>query len=118
MDPAAPPPEQVRGTQVGGREISVFLSFEHPEQSPSKGVKNTEQNASLIKRKDGSVRLNYSTTTDIKYVSYDDRQHLEPVPTDPEMFGFTRSQWENFWLAIIRCEPPWRTIRAAELPDL
>ena len=73
MDPAAPPPEQVRGTQVGGREISVFLSFEHPEQSPSKGVKNTDQNASLTKRKDGSVRLNYSTKTDITYVSYEDR---------------------------------------------
>ena len=59
MDPPAPPPEQVRGTQVGGGEIPVFLSFEHPEQSPSKGVKNTDQNASasLTKRKDGSVRL-------------------------------------------------------------
>ena len=68
MDPPAPPPDQVRGTQVGGGEIPIFLSFEHSEQSPSKGVKNTDQNASLTKRKNGSVRLNYSTKTDIKYV--------------------------------------------------
>ena len=61
MDLPAPPPEQVRGTLVGGGEIPVFLSFEHPEQSPFKCVKNTKQNASLTKRKDGSVRLNYST---------------------------------------------------------
>ena len=57
MDPPAPPPDQVRGTQVGGGELPVFLSLEHSEQSPSKGVNNTENNASLTKRKDGSIRL-------------------------------------------------------------
>ena len=93
MDPPAPPPDQVRGTQVGGGEIPVFLSFEHPEQSPFKGVNNTENNASLIKRKDGSIRLTYSTKNDIEYVSFQDRQYLQPVPTDPDMFGLTRSQW-------------------------
>ena len=93
MDPPAPPPDQVRGTQVGGGEIPVFLSFEHPEQSPFKGVNNTENNASLIKRKDGSIRLTYSTKNDIKYVSYQDRQYLQPVPTDPDMCGLTKSQW-------------------------
>ena len=95
MDPPAPPSDQVRGTQVGGGEIPVFLSFEHPERSPFKGVKNTDNNASLIKRKDGSVHLTYSTKTDIEYVSYVDRQYLQPVPTDPDLFGLKRSQWEK-----------------------
>ena len=89
MDQPAPPKDQVRGTQVGGGEIPVFLSFEHPEKSPSKGVKNTETNASLIKHKDGSIRLTYSTKTDIEYVSFEDRQYLKPAPKDPDMFGLT-----------------------------
>ena len=56
-------------------------------------MKNTENNAPLIKRKDGSIRLTYSTKTDIEYVSFQDRQYLQPVPTDPDMFGLTKSQW-------------------------
>ena len=70
------------------------------------GVKNTEHNASLIKRKDGSIRLIYSTKTDIEYVSYQDRQYLKPVPTDPDMFRLTRAQWTN----LLACD---NTVRAA-----
>ena len=91
MDSPAPPSDQVRHTQVGGGEIPVFQHLEHPEQSPFKGVNTTENNAALIKRKDGSIRLTYSTKTDIEYVSFQDRQYLQPVPTDPDMFGLTRS---------------------------
>ena len=93
MDPPAPPPDQVRATQVSGGETHVFQNLQHLKQSPSKGVKNTQQNASLKQRKDGSVKLIYSTKTDIDYVSYADRQRRTPVPEQYDMFGLTNLQW-------------------------
>ena len=57
MEPPAPPPDQVRPTQVVGGEIPDKITVKPSEQSPIKGVKNTENSATLIERKDGSTRL-------------------------------------------------------------
>ena len=43
MDSPAPPPGQVRPTQVGGGEIPVLTTMKTSEQSPIKGMKNTEK---------------------------------------------------------------------------
>ena len=51
MDSPAPPPDQVRTTQVNGGEIPVSQHLQHLKQSPSKGIKKTKQNASLKQRK-------------------------------------------------------------------
>ena len=56
MDSPAPPSDQVRHTQVGGGEIPVLITMKTSEQSPIKGMKNTEKPASLTKRKGGSLR--------------------------------------------------------------
>ena len=93
MDPPASTLDQVRTTQACSGEISVLQHLQHLKQSPSKGVKNTQQNASLKLRKDGSLRLIYSTKTDINYVSHEDRQKLNPVPKEYDMFGLTNLQW-------------------------
>ena len=99
MDPPAPPPDQVRPTQVNGGEIPTSQNLQHLKQSPSKGIKKTQQKAILKQRKDGSVRLIYSTKTDIKYIKYEDRQKLQPVPKEFDMFGLTNLQWNNFLLS-------------------
>ena len=63
MDSPAPPSDQVRHTQVCGGEIPVFEHLEHHEHHenkrpftgvktrPCKGMKNTEKNVSLCRRK-------------------------------------------------------------------
>ena len=80
MDSPAPPLDQVRLTQATGGETPTSQNLQHLKQSPSKGIKKTQQNATLKQRKDGSVRLQggsvrliYSTTTDINYINYEDR---------------------------------------------
>ena len=105
MDSPAPPSDQVRPTQVGGGEIPVLTTMKTSEQSPIKGMKNTEKSASLTKRKDGSLRLIYSTKTDIKYRTYEERQWMTPVPTDFDMFGLTRSEWQK----LLSCDGTIRT---------
>ena len=78
MDLPAPPPDQVRGTQVGGGEIPVLNTMQNTEnQSPPKGNEKNETNetnTTLSERKDGSYRLVYSTKNDIEYKSYSGRQ--------------------------------------------
>ena len=96
MDPSAPPTDQVRTTQVCGGEIPASQNLQHLKKSPSKGVKNTQQNALLQQRKDGSVRLIYSTKTDINYMNYQDRQMLKPVPKEFDMCGLTNLKWASF----------------------
>ena len=81
MDTPAPPPDQVRPTQVGGGEIPVLITLKPSEQSPIKGMNTTENSASLTERKDGSTRLVYSTKNDIKYDTFEGRQWMTPVPT-------------------------------------
>ena len=39
------------------------------------------------------MRVIYSTKTDIKHVNYEDRQKLNPVPKEYDMFGLTNLQW-------------------------
>ena len=96
MDQPAPPPDdQVRHTQVCGGEIPALKTMTTSKKSPSKGVKKPENSASLTMRKDGSTHLKYSTKTDIDYVSSHERQWLSPVPTDFDMFGLRRSQWQR-----------------------
>ena len=95
MDSPAPPLDQVRPTQVTGGEIPTSQNLQHLKQSPSQGTKKTQQNAILKQRKDGSVRLIYSTKTDIKYINYEDRQKLQPVPEEFDMFGLTNLQWNS-----------------------
>ena len=87
MEKSAPPPDQVRPTQVGGGEIPVLITMKTSEQSPIKGIKNTETNASLTKRKDGSTVLVYSTKTDIEYNTFQEREWMTPIPTDFDMFA-------------------------------
>ena len=99
MDSPAPPSDQVRTTRVCGGEIPALQNLQHLKQSPSKGIKKTQQKAILKQRKDGSVRLIYSTKTDIKYINYEDRQKLQPVPKEFDMFGLTNLQWNNFLLS-------------------
>ena len=39
----------------------------------------------------------YSTKTDINYVNYQDRQKMQPVPKEFDMFGLTNLlQWKTF----------------------
>ena len=95
MEPPAPPPDQVRPTQVVGGEIPDKITVKLSEQSPIKGMKNTENSATLIERKDGSTRLTYSTKNDIKYNTFEERKMMSPVPTDFDMMGLNRLQWRN-----------------------
>ena len=95
MDSTAPPPDQVRPTQVVGGEIPDKITVKPSEQSPIKGMKKTENSATLIERKDGSTRLIYSTKKDIKYDTFDVRKLMSPVPTDFDMMGLKRSQWQQ-----------------------
>ena len=105
MDSPAPPPDQVRPTQVGGGEIPVLTTMKTSEQSPIKGMKNTEKPASLTKRKDGSIHLIYSTKTDIQYRTHEERQWMTPVPTDFDMCGLTRANWQT----LLSCDGTIRT---------
>ena len=105
MEKPAPPPDQVRPTQVGGGAIPVLITMKTSEQSPIKGMKNTETNASLTKRKDGSTVLVYSTKTDIEYNTFQERQWMTPVPTDFDMFGLKRLQWQQ----LLSCDSTIRT---------
>ena len=112
MDSPASPLDQVRTTQVCGGETHVLQRLQHLNQSPSKkGVKNTQQNASLKLRKGGSLRLIYSTKTDINYVSHEDRQKLNPVPKEYDMFGLTNLQWN----ALLSADSTIRTAMAYDL---
>ena len=95
MDSPAPPLDQVRPTQVTGGEIPTSQNLQHLKQRPSKGINKNQQTAILSKRKDGSVRLTYSTKTDIKYISYGNRQKLRPVPIEFDMCGFTNLKWTS-----------------------
>ena len=109
MDSPAPPPGQVRLTQVGGGEIPVWNTLNTSEhQSPSKGSNTNEKNetpATLTQRKDGSYQLVYSTKTDVKYNSHSARQWMNPVPKDFDMFGLQRSQWQS----LLSCDTAIRT---------
>ena len=103
MDPPAPPPDQVRPTQVIGGEIPTLQKLQQLKQSPSKGIKKTQQNAILKQRKDGSVRLIYSTKTDINYINYEDRQKLQPVPEEFDMFGLTNQLCVCVRIHVLTC---------------
>ena len=95
MDSPAPPLDQVRPTQVVGGEIPDKITVTPSEQSPIKGMKTTENSATLIERKDGSTRLIYSTKKDINYDTFEERKLMTPVPTDFDMMGLKRSQWQQ-----------------------
>ena len=91
MDTPAPPPGQVRPTQV----CKPMTTMKTTEQRPSKGMNTNENNAILRQRKDGSTRLVYSTKDHIEYQNYYERQRVHPTPTDFDMFGLKRSEWEQ-----------------------
>ena len=106
MEHPAPVPDHVRPTQVGGGEIPVLITMKTSEQSPIKGMKNTDTNdASLTKRKDRSTVLVYSTKTDIEYNTFQEREWMTPIPTDFDMFGLKRLQWQQ----LLSCDSTIRT---------
>ena len=115
MDSPAPPPDQVRPTPVGGGEIPVSNTMKNTEnQSPSKGMKNNENNetnATLTEHKGGSIRLIYSTKNHTEYKSDSERQWAQPTPKDFDMFGLLRSEWQR----LLSCDT---TIQAALTYDI
>ena len=102
MDSPAPPPGQVRPTQV----CKPMKPMKTIEQRPSKGMKPNENNPSLKQREDGSLHLTYSVKNDIAYQSYHERQRTIPIPSDFDMGGLKRSEWQQ----LLSCD---NTIRTA-----
>ena len=69
-------------------------------------MKPNDNNPSLKQREDGSIHLIYSVKNDIAYQSYHERQRTIPVPSDFDMCGLKRSEWQK----LLSCD---NTIRTA-----